>query len=55
MNFDVDCWVHANCALFSDDVKELMNGELSKFIQTYKKASNNKCDYCMKYGASIYC
>ena len=35
LNFDIDCWVHANCALWSDNVEELMNGELSKFNMTF--------------------
>lgn len=38
LNFDVDKWVHANCALWSTDVKESADGSLKGFITTYKRS-----------------
>jgi histone-lysine N-methyltransferase MLL3 len=38
LNFDVDKWVHANCALWTNEVKEHSDGALKNFLQAYKKA-----------------
>lgn len=38
LNYDVDKWVHVNCALWSTEVKENVDGALKNFIPTYKKS-----------------
>ncbi|KAL4453004.1 hypothetical protein ABPG73_004782 [Tetrahymena malaccensis] len=55
LNFDVDKWVHANCALWSTEVKENIDGALKNFIPAYKKSLQVQCKHCNKFGATISC
>lgn len=55
LNFDVDKWVHANCALWTNEVKEHSDGALKNFLQAYKKAQQQVCKHCSKTGATIGC
>ncbi|XP_066928712.1 uncharacterized protein [Clytia hemisphaerica] len=53
LNYDVDQWVHLNCALWSNEVYEALNGGLHKVDIAKKYASQIKCAHCGKFGASI--
>jgi hypothetical protein len=55
LSIDVDKWCHLNCALWSDEVYETMNGALVNVDSAYKKASNALCGYCHQKGASLKC
>lgn len=55
LNFDVDKWVHLNCALWSDDVYETVNGALMNFDIALKKAKTTACNFCKQPGATIKC
>lgn len=55
---DGDRWVHANCALWSDEVREVtQDGSLSGILHLLKsfKSSEHKCDQCNEKGSSIIC
>ena len=49
-------WVHLNCALWSHEVYETMNGSLMNVTQAYQRTSQSSvCVICDKRGASIGC
>jgi len=54
--FQINQFVHANCALWSTDVFETEDGQLVNFFFVYQhRAQNSKCSVCGEYGATIYC
>ncbi|XP_050716817.1 histone-lysine N-methyltransferase 2C-like isoform X5 [Eriocheir sinensis] len=55
LNYDVDKWVHLNCALWAEDVYETMNGALMNVETTMKKVAANECEHCHQLGASVKC
>ncbi|RNA40288.1 Histone-lysine N-methyltransferase trr [Brachionus plicatilis] len=55
LSLDVDKWSHLNCALWSDEVYETMNGALINVELAYKKSLNLQCCYCHEKGASLRC
>ena len=55
LSLDVDKWSHLNCALWSDEVYETMNGALINVEIAYKNSINLQCCYCHEKGASLRC
>ena len=55
LNYDVDEWVHLNCALWSNEVYEALNGGLHNVDKAKDRAATTKCAHCNKVGASIAC
>lgn len=55
LNYDVDKWVHLNCALWSDGVYETVNGALMNLEATLQQSLNSKCTLCNHLGATIKC
>ncbi|RXG72404.1 Histone-lysine N-methyltransferase trr [Armadillidium vulgare] len=51
LNYDVDKWMHLNCALWAEDVYETMSGSLINVELALKKASNLVCEHCEQPGA----
>ena len=55
LNYEVNKWVHLNCALWCEDVYETMNGALMNVEAAIKKASSHICEHCEQPGASTKC
>ena len=55
LNYDVDKWVHLNCALWSDGVYETVNGALMNIENTLQLSLNSQCSNCNNMGATIKC
>lgn len=55
LNMDIDKWIHCNCALWSMEVYEGLNGALINVDLAYQRAMNCVCVKCGKIGASIRC
>ncbi|KAL9913079.1 trithorax-related isoform 1-T1 [Glossina fuscipes fuscipes] len=55
LNFDVDKWVHLNCALWSADVYETVSGGLMNFQVALQIGLNQICNTCQQLGATIKC
>lgn len=55
LNFDVDKWVHLNCALWSDGVYETVNGALMNLENALQQSFTQQCTLCNQYGATIKC
>ncbi|XP_060525404.1 histone-lysine N-methyltransferase 2C-like [Cylas formicarius] len=55
LNFDVDKWVHLNCALWSDGVYETVNGALMNLENAIQQSLISICIHCNKFGATIRC
>merc|ERR1712158_106908 len=55
LNYEVDKWVHLNCALWSEEVYETVSGALVNCETALKNGANNHCTACEKSGASIKC
>lgn len=55
LNYDVDKWVHLNCALWSDGVYETENGALMNLETTLQTSLNSQCTMCNHLGATIKC
>lgn len=55
LNFDVDKWVHLNCALWSDGVYETVNGALMNLENALQMSSVQQCTMCNHLGATIKC
>jgi [histone H3]-lysine4 N-trimethyltransferase MLL3 len=55
LNYDVDKWVHLNCALWSDGVYETVNGALMNLESTLQTSLNSQCTICNQSGATIKC
>ena len=48
-------WVHLNCALWSYEVYETMNGALMNVDQAVKRGNQSECIVCGKKGATAGC
>ncbi|XP_063990116.1 histone-lysine N-methyltransferase 2C-like isoform X3 [Diachasmimorpha longicaudata] len=55
LNFDVDKWVHLNCALWSEDVYETVNGALMNLDVALQHSLVLNCVACEKPGATVKC
>lgn len=55
LNYEVDKWVHLNCALWSEEVYETVSGALVNCETALKNGSNNFCEACEKPYATIKC
>lgn len=55
LNFDVDKWVHLNCALWSEDVYETVNGALMNLDTALQHSLVLNCIVCEKPGATVKC
>ncbi|SPP89969.1 histone-lysine N-methyltransferase trr [Drosophila guanche] len=55
LNFDVDKWVHLNCALWSNGVYETVSGALMNFQTALQAGLNQVCSACHQLGATIKC
>lgn len=55
LNYDVDKWVHLNCALWSDGVYETVNGALMNLEPTLQTSLSSQCTMCNQLGATIKC
>ena len=55
LNIDGDYWVHLNCALWSSEVYETINGQLMHVEQAYKRGKKTECARCRKPGATLVC
>ncbi|XP_052804919.1 histone-lysine N-methyltransferase 2D-like isoform X3 [Mya arenaria] len=55
LNVDIDMWAHLNCALWSQEVYETLNGALMHVDQAYRRGAKHKCVVCVKPGATIGC
>jgi len=52
---DIGKWCHLNCALWSNEVYETMNGSLVNVDVAYKRCVNIECCFCHHRGASLKC
>lgn len=52
---DADKWVHLNCALWSSEVYETMNGALMYVDGAYKRSLTSLCVRCNQPGATVGC
>lgn len=48
-------WVHANCALWSSEVYEEIDGSLQNVHGALSRGRSIKCAYCKQKGASVGC
>merc|ERR1719273_1128972 len=55
LNYDVDKWVHLNCALWSEQVYETVSGGLVNVKTALKNGINFYCKMCEKSGATVKC
>ncbi|KAJ1527759.1 hypothetical protein ONE63_007714 [Megalurothrips usitatus] len=55
LNLDVDKWVHLNCALWSEDVYETVNGALMNIEQALQQSLTLTCVLCNRTGATLRC
>ena len=55
LNMDIDKWAHLNCALWSYEVYETLNGALMNVQQAYTRGLKQKCVVCVNMGATLTC
>ena len=55
LNCNVDSWVHLNCALWSSEVYESLNGGLHNVDKALFRSKQMRCNYCLKLGATLNC
>ncbi|GAB6031866.1 hypothetical protein CHUAL_010262 [Chamberlinius hualienensis] len=55
LNIDVDKWVHLNCALWSSEVYETVNGALMNVDLALKRGFGLDCIVCKRKGATLGC
>lgn len=55
LNMDIDKWAHLNCALWSNEAYEMLNGALMNVDQAYLRSLSFHCVSCGQPGASIKC
>lgn len=55
LNYDVDKWVHLNCALWSTEVYETISGGLMNFPMALQIGLNQSCNTCQQLGATVKC
>lgn len=52
LNMNVDKWIHLNCALWSTEVYEMVNGGLMNVDQACKRANSLQCVRCHTSGTT---
>lgn len=55
LNMDVDKWVHLNCALWSAEVYETVNGALMNVDNAFRRGVLSECCSCHRKGATLGC
>ena len=55
LNYDVDKWVHLNCALWSEEVYETVSGALVNVETALKNGANTFCKDCEQNYATVKC
>jgi histone-lysine N-methyltransferase MLL3 len=55
LNYEVDKWVHLNCALWSEEVYETVSGALVNVETALKNGVNSFCTMCEKNYATVKC
>ena len=55
LNMDIDKWAHLNCALWSYEVYETLNGALMNVQQAHTRGLKQKCVVCVETGATLTC
>lgn len=55
LNIDGDHWVHLNCALWSSQVYETLNGHLMNVDVACQRGARTECSRCKKLGATLAC
>lgn len=55
LNMDFGLWVHVNCALWSSEVYETMDGTLMNVVAAYNRGQTLTCVVCGQKGATIAC
>ncbi|KAK3099196.1 hypothetical protein FSP39_000848 [Pinctada imbricata] len=55
LNMDVNKWAHLNCALWSSEVYETLNGALMNVDGAYKRGQTIDCALCKTKGATVGC
>ncbi|VDP94256.1 unnamed protein product, partial [Echinostoma caproni] len=53
--YDVDKWLHINCALWCFEVYETVGGSLNNVDVWLKKATETSCSHCGNFGAGLPC
>lgn len=48
-------WVHCNCAIWSNEVREDESGGILNFFPALSKAKKTKCKSCLRTGATLVC
>lgn len=52
---DIDQWVHVNCALWSTDVIEYLDGSLAYVPEAICSGQKTKCHLCEDFGSTVQC
>ncbi|XP_069119821.1 histone-lysine N-methyltransferase 2C-like isoform X3 [Argopecten irradians] len=55
LNMDVDKYIHLNCALWSSEVYETLNGALMNVDIAYTRGLRTECVVCKNMGATLEC
>ncbi|KAJ8303648.1 hypothetical protein KUTeg_018800, partial [Tegillarca granosa] len=55
LNMDVDKWAHLNCALWSSEVYETLNGDLMNVDVAFTRGTTLECVVCRCVGATLSC
>lgn len=55
LNLDAGRWVHVNCALWSAEVYERVEGALVNVEQAVRRSMSDVCSHCQRFGASVPC
>ena len=55
LNMDIDSYAHLNCALWSSEVYETLNGALMNVDVAYKRGLKIECTACGLKGATVGC
>ena len=55
LNMDINRWAHLNCALWSSEVFETMNGALMNVDGAYTRGQTIDCTLCKTKGATVGC
>lgn len=53
--YKLNIYVHTNCALWTEGVFDIEDGQIINFYQQQKKLINNKCFFCNDFGATLIC
>ena len=50
-----DLWAHVNCALWSNEVFEEVDGALQHVLDALARSANSRCTHCGAKGATVNC